>query len=231
MSIIVYWACLEDQWMLAKEPESVSSIFYKKGLSDKNNPHTSMNYCPAFNKNLHNLYALRSLYDYDFSVVDNGLQSKYYDQKFFDDHVQVRSLETKFFSFRNRFIFFTPEKSLNVTFYEHPYLEDNNVSNRCMIVTGQFDIGKWFRNTEFAFYLKKEFNTFKIERDEIFSYIRFHTDQKIIFKQFRYNDNFASFNHDGFKLNFYGYMKTLENYYKNFKNKNLILKKIKENLV
>lgn len=231
MSITVYWASLEDQWMLAKEPDSVTSVFYKKGLSDKNNPNSCMNYCPAFNKNLQNLFALRSLYDYEFSIENNQINSPVYDQTFFDEHVQIRSIENKFFSFRNRYIFFTDEPSLNVTFYEHPYLEDNNVANRCMIVTGQFDIGKWFRNTEFAFYLKKDFDTFKIERDEIFSYIRFHSDEKIIFKQFRYNSEIASFNHDGFKLNFYGYMKTLENYYNNFRTKKILLKKIKENIL
>ena len=36
---------------------------------------------------------------------------------------------------------------------------------------------------------------------------------------------------EGFALNFNRYMKTLENYYKMFKNKKFILKEIKENLV
>jgi hypothetical protein len=231
MTITVYWACLEDQWMLAKEPESVSSIFYKKNLHDKNNPESCLNYCPAFNKNLTNLFTLKSLYEYEFTLEDGSVQSSYYNQAFYDSHVRVRSAEQKFCSFQNRYIFFTDSPSLEVTFYEFPYLEDNNITKRCMPVTGKFDIGQWFRNTEFAFYLKKDVNTFRIERDEIFSYIRFHTDEKIKFVQFRYDESLTKFNNDGFKLNFFGYMKTLENYYKSFKNKKLILKKIRENLL
>lgn len=231
MAINVYWASLEDQWMLAKQPDPVGPLFYKKGLFDKNNPATCLNYCPAFNKNLTNLFALRSLYDYEFSIENDQVSTPYYDKEFFEKHVHIRSYPTKFCSFHNRYIFFTDEPSLNVTFYEYPYLEDNNITQRCMPVTGQFDIGKWFRNTEFAFYLKNGVSTFKIQREEIYSYVRFHTDEQINFKQFRWSDKFRSYNNDGFNLNFNGYLKTLENYYKAFKNKKLILKEIKENLV
>jgi hypothetical protein len=231
MTINVYWACAEDQWMLAEKPDPVSSWFYKKGLSDKNEPSSCINYCPAFNSNLNNLFALRSLYDYEFTADQSSISTPMYDQKFFEDHVYVRSLEKKFFSFRNRYIFFTDEPSLETTFYEYPFLEDNNITRACMPVAGKFDIGKWFRNTEFAFYLKNNNNTFKIERKEIYSYIRFHTTEKINFIQFRYTDKLDKYNLDGFSLNFNGYLKTLENYYKMFKNKRLILKEIKEHVV
>lgn len=231
MSINVYWACLEDQWQFASEPESVSSVFYKKGLYDKSNPNTCINYCPSFNKNLNNLYALRSLYDYEFTIGNDEVKTPFYDKEFFDSHVTIRDFNNKFCSFKTKFIFFTDAPSLNVTFYEFPFLEDNNITQRCMPVSGQFDIGKWFRNSEFAFYLKDGYDTFKVERNEIFSYIRFHTDEKIVFKQFRMTEKLREYNNDGFKLNFYGYLKTLENYYRSFRLKKLVLKEIEENLL
>lgn len=231
MSINVYWACLEDQWQLANEPESVASVFYKKGLHDKTNPQSCINYCPSFNKNLTNLYALRSLYEYEFTLGDNEVRTPYYDQDFFETHVSVRDFNSKFCSFKNKFIFFTDHESLNVTFYEFPFLEDNNITQRCMPVSGQFDIGKWFRNSEFAFYLKEGYDTFKIDRNEIFSYIRFHTEEKIVFNQFKMTDKLREYNNDGFKLNFHGYLKTLENYYRSFRLKKLVLKEIKDNLL
>jgi hypothetical protein len=230
MSITVYWACLEDQWMLAKEPESVASVFYKKGMYDKNNPGTCLNYCPVFNSNLQNLFTLRSLYEYEFTAGEDSVSTPYYDETFYRNHVDVRDFKLKFFSFKNRYIFFA-EESLDVTFYEFPSLEDNNITQRCMPIPGKFNIGKWFRNTEFAFYLRKGYDTFKIDRDEIYSYIRFHTDEKIVFKQFRWSDKMKEYNNDGFKLNFHGYVKSIENYYKAFKNKKLILKEIKDNLL
>lgn len=233
MSITIYWACCEDQWMMAEEPELVSKIFYNKKIINDEYPDSQINYCPAFNKNLNNLYVLKSLYNYEFTVVKNNdsydVISPMYTQEFYIKHVNVRDPKNKFFSFRNAYIFFTEIESLNVTFYEYPFLENNNITDRCMIVAGQFDIAKWFRNTEFAFYLKPGIDTFKISHGEIYSYIRFHTDDKLNFKQFKYTDKLKGYNEDGFALN--GFMKNLTNYYKNFKTKKLILEEIKKNLI
>jgi len=232
MAITVYWASLEKEWMLAKEPESVAKIFYEKDMHDTDNVNAQLNYCPSFNTNLKNLYALRSIYNYSFKTDENQVWSEERDQEFFDLHVNIRDIKRRLFSFKQCFLFFTEEDSLPVTFYEYPYLEDNNITERCMIVAGQFDIGKWFKNTEFAFYLKKDHNEFKIEQDEIFTYLRFHTNEKINFKQFRPTQRITDLVGDGFACNqIWQPLRKLENYYKIFKNKRLALKEIKENLI
>ena len=55
MSINVYWACVEDEWMRAESPEKVSKRFYERGIKDKDflNP-AAINYCPSFNTELKN---------------------------------------------------------------------------------------------------------------------------------------------------------------------------------
>ncbi len=231
--INVYWACLEEEWMLAEPPSSVANIFYERYnfKKEQQSPASQIQYCPAFNGNLKNLFTLRSLYDYSFRIENDNVIADTHNQEFFDEHVLVRSKDKKFFSFFNRYIFFTDEPSLEVTFYEYPYLEDNNITKRCIIPSGRFDIGKWFRNTEFAFLLKNEFNEFKIEKNEIYSYVRFHTARKIEFKQFRFNDNFRKYVQDGLHLSNITPLHTLENFYRFFKNKKLILKDIKDNLI
>lgn len=228
--ITVYWACLEDQWMLANEPESVSKNFYDRYNFDKNETSSAINYCPSFNLNLKNVFTLQSIYDYDFEIKGNDVITDKMDQHFFNDHIHIRSIRNKFFSFRNKYIFFTDKPSLPVTFYEFPFLEDNNITQRCIIPAGIYDIGKWFRNSEFSFFLKKEFNQFIVAKGEIYSYIRIHTKEKIQFKQFRYNQKLAEYNNDGFQLT-RSPLKTLDNYYKAFKNKKLILREIQDNLV
>ena len=228
-AINVFWACPEKEWMYAKEPDKISDIFYSRFKADEN-PYSHINRCPSFNGSLKNLFALRSLYNYNFQIVDNNLISNLYNQEFFNSHITIRSINQKFFSFSNKFIFFTDEPSLNVTFYEYPFLEDNNITQRCMIPSGMFDIGKWFRPTEFAFFLKKDFNEFKIERNEIYSYMRFHTKNKINFKQFRFNSTFVPFITDGLEITNFN-LKTLENFYSLFKNKKFIIKEIKNNLI
>ena len=230
MAINVYWACLEESWMLAEEPQSVSSIFNKSYKIDKKEPQSFINYCPAFNNNLKNVFALRSVYDYSFKIIGNDVVTDRYDQTFFDEHVTIRSLDKKFFSFRHKFIFFTDEPSLQVVFYEFPFLEDNNITERCIIPAGSYDIGQWFRNTEFSFFLKKQYEEFIIEKGEIYSYIRFKTNEKINFSQFRYTEKLNEYNRDGFALT-KNPLHSIQKYYKNFKNKKLILKEIKENLI
>ena len=228
MTINVYWACLENEWMLAEEPEPVANIFYKKNIEHD----YDLKKCPAFKDNLKNVFALKSIYDYEFYVSEERVYSDQSTQEFFDNHVVIRSLQQRLFSFMHSYIFFTDEESLLTTINEFPFLEDNNVSSRCIIISGQFDIGKWFRNSELPFYLKPNQESFKIEKEEIYSYVRFHTKEKILFKQFRYTKDLHEYKNDGFLLNTkVSSLKKMENYYKNFKNKKLILKEIKKNII
>jgi hypothetical protein len=231
MAINVYWAYAGARWQLAEEPELVSSIYYKKRMWDPNDLKTQVSFCPAIKKPFENLFAMKSLYDYEFEVTPDGVRTKMYDREFFEKQVVIRSLENRFFSYSQNFMFFTDEPSLEVTFGISPYLEDNNVVQRCMQIPGSLNIGKWFRATDMPFYLRKDYNSFKIERGEIYNYVQFHTSEKINFKQFRFTDNLEKMMDEGFALNFNRYMKTLENYYKAFKNKKFILREIKENLV
>jgi hypothetical protein len=231
MTINVYWACAEDQWLMAKAPESVASLFYEKQYYEKTNPDMQMNGCPAFRNHLDNVFTMRSIYDYEFYIKDSKLHSNYYNQEFFNKHVLMRSAEKKCFSFLQSYAFFTDSPSLEATIGELPFMEDNNITKRCIPIAGKYDIGKWFRTTEFAFFLKNDFDSFKIERDEIFSYIRFHTDEKINFIQFRWTDKLEEYKNDCFYINFFKYIKTLENYYRNFRHKKLILKEIKNNIL
>jgi len=233
MAINVYWACLNDQWMRAEEPENVYKRFYQKNISDKDNPLLSLNYCPAFNNNLKNLFAVKSIYDYNFKVSDGNISSLLYDQNFFDKNIIVRSVEKKAFSFLNQFIFFTEDDSLKITGYEYPFFEDNSITERCLFIPGQYDIGKWFRPLEFPFILKNNFNEFQVSEKEVLYYLRFHTEEKINFKQFIPTDKINKYididlsNNIGVKKN----LKKLDWWYDSFKIKKNIIGEIKKNLI
>jgi hypothetical protein len=235
MSITVYWACLENEWMRAVEPESVSKRFYKnKKITSKNKLSPSaLNYCPVFNERINNLYAIKSIYEYSFSIENGICISKMYDQNFFNNHINIRSVENKFFSFMNKYIFFTDEKSLEVGAYEYPVFEENDITKKCMIIPGRYDIGKWFRPLEFPFILKNEFDDFSVKREDILYYLKFYTNKNIIFKQFLPTDNINNFWKSTTDLNAYNNKRfgSIENFYKMFKLKDKILKEIKENLV
>ena len=232
MSINVYWASLEKEWMLAQEPESIAKSFFSNGWSfDKKEKHTMLVNCPTVTNSLKNIYGIKSLYNYSFSINNESIVSDMYDQEFFDYHLFVRSTKNRMFSFYQKYVFFTEEDSLLTTFNISPFLEENKVSSDCIMPQGVYDIGKWFRNTEFVFYLRKDVNSFNIQKDDIYSYVKFHTDEKINFVQFKYTEEVDSYRKDGFALNAIPSLKKMDLFYKNFRNKKLIMREIKNNLL
>lgn len=233
MAINIYWTCPEEEWMRATEPESVVKRFYELKIHEGENPNAAINYCPSFNAYLKNVYAVKSLYDYKFSVSKNEINSTMYNQDFFEKHVLIRSIEKKFFSFSNRYIFFTDSKSLQMSAYQHPIFEQNEISKRCMIVPGSYDIGKWFRPLEFPFVLKNDFDNFSVKYNDVLYYLKFHTEEKIVFKQFYFSDKLKTMTDQIFStsINKMTKFSGLSDFYAKFKIKPLILKEINSNLL
>lgn len=229
-TINIYWSCLELEWMRAEEPSPILPEFMRNNkMAESRIP-----LCPAFRNELHNVFGVKSIYDYEFSVntetaeVSTGV----YDQKFYDRHVLVRSMKERVFTFSQEMVFFTDESSLMMSGDLFPYLEDNNITERCIVYPGQFDIGKWYRPVEFAFKLKDRYRSFKIEAGEIYQYIRFHTDKNIKFIQFRETPKLNQMLKDvtETRSNKKGIF-SLDYYYERFKLKKLFMKEIKENLL
>lgn len=231
MAITVYWACLESEWMRAEEPEPI----YKNLMKEDKSKNIQLAYCPAVKDYMHNTFAIKSIYDYEYTINKSltSVTSDLYSKKFFDQHVQVRSLSDKSFSFFQKYVFFTEEKSLKLSSGIFPYLEDNNITKTCIPIPGTFDIGKWFRNIEYAFFLRNDADKFKINEKEIYQYIKFDTDEQIIFKQFQINENLNKYLADilyakeGRKQK----MRELNNFYSMFKHKKYIINEIKNNLI
>lgn len=232
MSVNVYWSVFGDEWMRAKEPQDVRRDFYSRKIHEQT-PLMAFNRCPFTHTYLENTFSLHSLYDYSFKIKNEEVFSDLYDQEFFDYHVKIRSMEKRCFSFFQPFVFFTEEKSLEASFPVFPYLENNNITQRCIPFVGTLDIGKYFRNIDFAFLLKNPYDEFLIEEDEIFGYIKFNTEEKIKFRQFYPSDMIKQYAADVRSAlpNKKHKFEPPLHYYNNFKLKKLILKEIKNNLL
>lgn len=228
MSINVYWSCIEDEWLRAVPPVPVYNNIIDQGLFAD----TGVYRCPAFTNSLKNTFCLQSIYDYTFEVSEDAIRSDDYDQNFFDRHVLVRSMKDRVFSFQQYFTFFTDEDSLSMTGNLQPFLELNDINNRCLVVPGTFDIGKWFRNVEFSFHLKSTFSQFKITEGETYSYVKFHTDKKVNLIQYRHSEKLASIlKAQMYVRNNTARLRNLVAFYKMFKTKKIILEEIKKNIV
>ena len=231
MAITIYWSFNDQSWLRAEAPEPI----YKNFVQDRKNKEHLLILCPAVKDYMRNTFSLKSIFSYDFKIdpIQEKIVTDFYDQGFFENHVKVRSLEDKLFSFMQRFCFYTEEKSLLMSGGIFPFLEDNDITKRCTLIPGTFDIGKWFRQIEFAFYLKDEYDEFKIKEGDIYQYIKFHTDEKIIFKQFKVTPKLQDLIYDidwakDFRV---PKLRSLEEYYSMMKHKKMITKEIKNNLV
>jgi hypothetical protein len=228
MAITVYWACTEDEWMRAKTPE----LILPKYIKDFNKSNNWVKYCPAVRDELKNTFALKAIYDYEFTVLKDSVSSSMYNQEFFNRHVVVRSIEERSFSFTTNFVFFTEEPSLKMTGNIPPFLENNVITDRCMPIPGVFDIGKLFRNIEFGFHLKPQYDKFIINFDDVYQYIKFHTEEKINLVQFKVPPELKLLMTESvltreYKKGFFN----LDYYYKASKIKKFVLKEIKKNIL
>jgi hypothetical protein len=232
MSVAVYWSLLSDEWMRATPPSPVRKSLYEKKLHEESEL-MMFHKCPFLHEHLSETYALHSPYEYSFKIENGLVSSDLYNQDFFNDRVSIRSIEKKCFSFNMPYVFFTEEKSLELSIPSFPYLENNNISQRCSPFVGTIDIGKYFRPIDFAFFLKDPYNEFIIEKDEIFGYASFKTKEKIVLKQFYPTEKIKAYFKDVKNVNknkTFFYQGT-ESFYEKFRLKKIILKEIKENLL
>jgi len=141
--------------------------------------------CPAIINELTNLYGIKPYYDYRLNITpNNDVISDDYDQNFFNSHILVRSKAQRLVSFGTNHIFFAPyEKSLIMS-QVAPSLEDNDIANKTLTISGQFDIGKYFRCLDYSFIFKKKISSVRFLREQICFYVRFHTTRPIVFRQF-----------------------------------------------
>ena len=115
--------------------------------------------------------------------------------------------------------------------------QDNKFTATCYVVPGILDIGKYYRFLDFAFHIKKEYNTFEIDEGDTQLYLRFHTKEKIRFKQYYMTDRLREYAFMVEHIKEFSSNKTsrpLSYFYKIYKKSNLknrILKEIKGNLV
>jgi hypothetical protein len=226
MTIKVYYSCLENERFRFKSPEPVIKNFIKS----KNFFETGIEKCPAFKDSIKNTFSLQSIYDYSFDVYENRVESKMYDESFFDRHVEIRSLKEKTFSFNQWITFFTEENSLELTTNIFPFLEENNITKNCIMPPGKYDIGKWFRNIEFVFKLKEESNTFTINEDEVYQYIKFETNEKIELIPYFHDEEIEFLlKHIMKTKNYTDKKRNLQSYYEFYKIKKILTKKIKNN--
>jgi hypothetical protein len=186
----VYWSPafdkdIEDFTFLINNPETVFNSLLK--LKNKNNSDETIFACPAFS----NVYkkvltfsnSLSCEYEYDFS---NGKQEI---RKNTEMAIPIKSPRPFVYTYGPNFmlplstIFFAEEPLM--ARLTPPYLHNSEFLKYGTIMSGEYDIGKWFRPFSFELQVWKDKGIIRFKENDALMYIEFFTDRPV--ELIRYN--------------------------------------------
>jgi hypothetical protein len=222
----VYWA-IDDRVipslaLLASSPDSVIFEFAK---NNKNHEYTK---CPAFIREYNNTFSYKSLYDFEIDIDPETIEPT--DKSTTPPQLFVRNKTSKHFSLNPHIIFFSDE-SLEMSQIPSS-LHMNNFTDNTNVFSGRYDIGKWFRPLNVDFILRTP--NIKVKKGDPLFYLKFNTDKKVNFINFKFNIEIEKIMNSCINLKFIqpGYnFKKLYNLFLQIGYRKKLLKEIKSNLV
>lgn len=196
--------------------------------------HNNFKLCPAYLDHMENLYALKFPVSYNIQMIDRGVTTTSYDQEFFNNFVFVRDVQQRLVSFNVRYVFFSEEPC--TMSLQQPYMEDSELANKTVSLPGTFDIGQWFRTTDYTVQVKQGVSNINIERGDIYNYLRIQSNKPVNFIRFDYTEELDRIQRDLLqsKMILGNKSPKLNYYYQLFKQsmyRKKILKLIQENIL
>ena len=187
----IYWSYCDTSLQVRADAPIPVMFNYFKGQDITEN---GLEYvkCPAFKDYFHNTFGIQSLFDYDINF-DKFVHSTKHNQEFFEKMVNVRNEKSKLASFNQSYIFIAENDSLKMECLPS-MLENNSFNKTAILIPAVIDIGQYVRPIECAFHCRE--NKMEINEKDIYSYIKFKTDDKIEFQRFLWTDSIADTIHD-----------------------------------
>ena len=167
--------------------EPTTALDIKLALrEDANNPKFKGNlrYCPAFTRLLENTFALKFPFEANLDMSDptGQIGVDRYGPDFWNNMLNVRSRGLNLYSVPLHYIFIA-EDSLEMS-VTGAHFTQNEFTNNTLVVPGQFDIGRWVRPLDLAFYLKDGAPGVHFEEGADYAYVKFHTEEPVTLKKF-----------------------------------------------
>jgi hypothetical protein len=226
----VYWTLDHKRMMGVLNVQEPELVLKNKPVSE-----TGYNLCPAFRDYFHNVYGWKALYPYSLEKSVDGNEYIPNTDKQNSWESYVRSVDEQLISLYQAIYFVTDSPSLKMS-QENPSFEDNKFTSSCYMIPGTLDIGKYYRGLDLAFRIKENHSRAAFDAGDIIYYLRFHTTEKINFKQYFMSDKLREYNMmiSEIKSKYALSPRPLSFFYERFKRFNLkskIMKEIKENLI
>ena len=188
--MIVYYAAIDNQFV--DQPEKA----YKDAIIANNYQNlereVSFLRCPAIRDYYKNTFVIKSNCDFSFTINKeaNEVRTHEYDDDFYDRALLIRSISHRIVTIKLPNLIFFADKP--VIAEQIPAAFHKNGLNDVSLFCGAFDVGRHFRRLEAAFAANRDM-TISIEEGKPLYYLRFLTDEKIEFRQFRYTEKISSF--------------------------------------
>ena len=224
----VYWTVDHTRILGALNAQTPELVTKNKPVSE-----TGYNVCPAFNDYLHNVYGWKAI---DTFSLEKSVDGNEYIYNGRNQDIAIRSVDEQVISLYQQVVsFVTDNPSLKMSL-ENPSLEDNEFTSSCYVIPGTIDIGKYYRCLELAFRIKKNHSRAAFNAGDIICYFKFHTPEKINFKQYFMSEKLREYNFmiQDIKSTFQSSPRLLSFFYDKYKKFNLkskVMKEIKKNLI
>jgi len=197
--------------------------------------------CPAFQNISKNTYVFNFPIDSSYvyvahsnkkeditilPITENFIEARIVRDKYFDIGPSI-NLEYK--------VAFFSDESVEIML-TGPYFNKAEYTKYGSITAGQFDIGQWFRTIETEIQLFSNEGEIHFKKDEPIFYIKVLTDKKVNLQRFELTKDLASYIQLCIASNkrYFGFGRKLKDYYQTFnssRTRDIVLKKIKENLI
>lgn len=244
--VVVYWAPHSTpndngigNWnLLYEDPETLFKHWAKNEIREEEE--ASMIQCPAFGNISRNTYVFNCPIDtsYKFNAPNrNGFQTivepttKEYISAFVPRNQTMSAGPSMELSFR---LHMFAEEPLEIML-TGPYMHKTEYTKYGVLTSGQFDIGQWFRPINCEIQLFGQEGEIHFKKDEPLFYVKFLTNKKVELKRFELTEEIDTYARKCIaSKNIFGLRNTLEFKYNKFnktRTRDIVLKKIKENLI
>ena len=239
MAKVVYWCVPYSKYFLnVEQPEPlIKELIDLKNTVISKAPESDFIRCPAVHEHVKNTFIIRSPIDLTFFTNGKIVSTKNYDQGIYDELFLLRDVQAGFMSLRMLYSFFFTEEDCEMTL-TGAYLSNNDSSKYFTVIPGTFNIAKWFRGLDFAFFIRENNKELTIKRGDPLMYIKFDCKEPIVFKKFVYTKEIDKISEMVLGQKIFQKDKSIGTYLKNVYNifiksklKNKLLIEIKKNLM
>ena len=193
-SINVYWAPLlnkngleqSNKNIFYKNPKTLFSSLHNDKTEDVSTGSTFFS-CPVTSKKMKSTYVFNSPASATYQFEDNKVYLKESETQYVIDMKILRPPaieDTNILFYDAEWIFFS-EEDLIAEFYQ-PYLHKTSYLKDAALMTGEFNIGSWFRPFSVEFMTWEKNGEIQIAEDPLF-YVQFKTDKQVNLIRFNWS--------------------------------------------